>query len=320
MIARALPALLTAALALGACETVPRPFRHQEGMLPALARPKLERGIALRGDEALLWSGPLAEALADAFAAQEVALTLRPGPGFGRVIEVGGGAGQDLTWRMLAADGGELTRFATAPAGDADGARQVAAQVAARLLPLLDDPDARPQPAEGGMPPPMRVRLESVKGLPGDGDEALPKAFVRALERQGVRIDEAADYTVVCVFSLVSGGGTEDTVRLSWRLRRDSAAGAQLASIDQVGTVPRGRLDLQWGSLARDIAEGGASGVAQSVRRFAREQGGDHPSGSRRFTEPGATGIGGRDSSDKIDPPRPGSPAASEPLPAPSPP
>ena len=314
---------------LTACETVPKPFRHEEGAISALARPKLGRGIALRPSDDLAQDTILMEAVITAFEDREVPVTLRRGPGFGRVIEVSpeqqSPRGQAIVWRLLAADGSEVNRLVTAPAAQA---KLAAAQVAAQFYPWLEDPDAKPQLTAGtNLPPRPQVRVEPMRGLPGDGDTVLPQALAKALGRERIDVADTAPYTVVGVITVAPSGANDDTVTISWLVKRGDAAGTHLASIDQGGAVPRGRLNLPWGSMARDIAEGGASGVAEVVRlaeRNRQEQ--ESAAGSRRFTEAGPADIGKPESSDqtnsaRIVPPPPSEPApsaAAEPPEAPS--
>ncbi|WP_211550298.1 hypothetical protein [Magnetospirillum sulfuroxidans] len=314
------PVLFIAALTvLAACDTVPKPFRHEDGVISALARPKLGRGIALRPSDDLGQSDILMAAVIQAFEDREVPVTLRHGPGFGRVIEASpeghAAQGQGIVWRLLAADGSEMNRLVTTPA---TLAKLAAAQVAAQFYPLLEDPDAKPQIAAGTtLPPRPVVRIEPMKGLPGDGDTVLPQALAKALGRERIDVTDTAPYTVVGVVSVAPSGANEDTVTISWLVKRGGAGGAQLARIDQGGAVPRGRLNLTWGSMARDIAEGGASGVAEVVRlaeRNRQEQ--ESAAGSRQFTEAGPADIGKPELSDQTNSAPTPSPMPSEPAPS----
>lgn len=314
------PLLLMAGLSvLAACETVPKPFRHEEGVISALARPKLGRGIALRPSGDLASADLLMEAVIKAFEDREVPVSLRQGPGFGRVIEATPEGqppqGQTIVWRLLAADGSEMSRVVTPPATQP---KLAAAQVAAQFYPLLEDPDAKPQITAGtNLPPRPKVRIEPMKGLPGDGDTVLPQALAKALGRERIDVADIAPYTVVGVITVAPSGANDDIVTISWLVKRDNAGGPQLASIDQGGAVPRGRLNLPWGSMARDIAEGGASGVAEVVRlaeRNRQEQESD--AGSRQFTEAGPADIGKSESSDQTNSARIVPPPPSEPAPS----
>ncbi|OJX78812.1 MAG: hypothetical protein BGO92_16825 [Magnetospirillum sp. 64-120] len=297
---------------LAACETIPRPFKHEsDRAISSLARPKLGRGVALRLPDDMAGGQALANATISAFENSEVPVTLRHGPGFGRVIEVQPEASQ-VIWRLADADGTEMGRLTTNPGLSA---KLTASQVVARFLPLLDDPDARPQLAAKDLPPPLTARLAPMKGLPGDGDQSLAQSLVKALERRGITLSDDAPYTVVGLVTITQVGSVDDMVTVSWLVKRGDAGGQQLARIDQGGSVPRDRLKLPWGSLARDISEGGAQSIAEVLRmdeRNRKDQ--ENAAGSRRFTEPGPADIGKPDSQDdkltaRTDPPPPAEPA-----------
>lgn len=313
----ALALIIIATLTLTACETIPRPFRHEGDGFGALARPKLERGIALHPAADLEHQDSLAQAVIKAFAEREIPVTLRQGPGFGRVIDVSRD-GNGLIWRLIGADGGEISRLATTAASTDGAAKQVALTVVAGLSPLLDDPDSQPRrPAGMAAPNLPRVRVQALKGLPGDGDSALTLALIQALGRQRIDVTETAPYTVVGVISVAQAGATEDNVTISWLVKQGDAGGTQLARIDQSGAVPRGRLNLTWGSLARDIAEGGASGVADVVRQAERQREDQKAQArSTQFTDAGTADIGKLNSSDTGKATRTEPPAPSESAPS----
>ena len=216
--------LVVAALALGmgACGSAPKPFRHDDGAVSPLARPKLGRGVALRLADDLARGGALAEAVVKAFEDREVPVTLRHGPGFGRVIEAEAEAdGAAIVWRLRDADGSVLSSLTTPPATTI---KATAAQVAARLHPLLEDPDALPQASALPTEAPPKIRLAPIRGLPGDGDTALAQSLVKALGRQRLEIADDAPYTVVGVVAVAPGGATEDHVT-AWLVKRGDAGG-----------------------------------------------------------------------------------------------
>lgn len=301
-------------LVLAACETIPRPFKPDpaNGGHSALTRPKLSRGVALRVADTLPGGQALAEAAIAAFENNEVPLTLRHGPGFGRVIEVHPDQAVIL-WRLTDADGSEMGRLSTSATLPA---KIAAAQATARFLPLLDDPDAKPQLAVAELPPPLTTRLAPISGLPGDGDQSLTRALMKALEIRGITLSEDAPTTVVGTVTIAQMGAVEDLVTVSWQVKRGDSFGPQLARVDQGGSVPRDRLKLPWGSLARDIAEGGAQSIAEVLRadeRNRKDQ--ESTAGSRRFTEPGPADIGKPDSQEENAPARTEPPPPAEPAP-----
>lgn len=272
---RRFTALLLAAAAAG-CGEIPQPFRHA-GAPPPLTRPKLPRGLTVRPVEGLPDAPGLAEALVKALEIHEVPAVVRAGPAFGHVVEAEAAEPDGrpgLLWTLRAPDGQTAPiRFQPlpAPAGlDAAAIQREADATARALAERLTDPDLAPRPgataaaAEETRP---SVAVRPFAGLPGDGDHALTRATRQALDRGGFRVRDAdadADYVVEGRVSVIPGLPGEETVAVSWTVR--DKAGGELATIDQDGVVPRGRLDSPWGSLARDIAEGGAAGVREVVR------------------------------------------------------
>lgn len=264
-------AVVLLAAGVAACGEIPQPFRH-DGAPPPLTRPKLARGLTVRPVETLPDGVAMAEALVKALEVYEVPAVVRAGPAFGHVVETetgeqGGRRG--LLWRMNAPDGDSAAiRFqplpATAWAGlDPTTMRREAETVAAALAAKLTDPDAAP--ARDATIKRIRVTVTPFKGLPGDGDSALTRAARQALERGGLLVrDGDGDYMVEGKVGVIPGAPGEETVAIAWTVR--DKAGAELATIDQEGAVPRGRLMAPWGSLARDVAEGGAAGVLEVIR------------------------------------------------------
>jgi hypothetical protein len=267
--------VLAVAAGSAACGEIPQPFRH-EGDIPSLARPKMMRAVTVRvpdGD-----NGPLlAEALVKALEEQEVPALVHGGPAFGHVIE---GTVEDspkvlaVRWTLKGPDGSPAatTLQAIPKTLLADPApvllKRAAADTATRLAQPLADPDAQPvhpvETAAAGNRP--SVTVVPLRGLPGDGDKALTLAIRRALEGSTVLVkDKGADYMVEGKVTVAPGLPGEDTVTVAWILKRAKDS-VELGNVGQQGAVPRGRLSGAWGSMARDIAEGGAAGLVDVIR------------------------------------------------------
>lgn len=296
MIARVAAGL--AALMVAACGDIPQPFRH-DGSPPDLARPKLVRGVTIRPLAGYEAAGPLAAAMVKAMEDREIAAIVRDGPAFGPVVE--GRAVEDgvVEWRLLGPDGTEAALHRQRLPAGADPARlkRLAADaVAALALPLSTDPDALPRRDIATGPRPT-VRLVPLAGLPGDGDKTLNAALKKALDRAGLILAEDGEYLVQGSVLLSPVSATEENLALNWVVRR-ARDNMMLASIDQGGAVPRGRLSVAWGGLARDIAEGGAAGIFEVVQAARRKtsSGLTLPpeatlAGPTQFTEPRPTDI-----------------------------
>lgn len=272
-----LGAVLGAAL-VAACGDIPQPFRHDDDGVPRLARPKMTRGVTIRPPEPTPEGRALAEALVRALEEQEVPALVSDVHAFGYVVEgelADGPKGALVRWTLKAPDGTEAARadqpvVAPPPGRDAPVLMKRAALPAAALLARpLDDPDAMPAhaaPAATVEDKRPTASILPLRGLPGDGDKALTEALKRALGRAGLRVkDDGGDYVVEGRVSVTPGRPGEDMVGVVWIVRDGSAGNPELGRINQDGAVPRGRLSQNWGSMARDIAEGGAAGVAQVV-------------------------------------------------------
>lgn len=269
--------VLVAALA-AACGEIPQPFRHDDEGVPRLARPKMTRGVTIRPPEPTPEGRAQAEALVRALEEQEVPALVSDTQAFGYVIEGemrDGAKGPVVRWTLKAPDGTEAASAdqpALAPPPGRDGPilmKRAALPAAALLARPLDDPDALPSP---GTPQPTAedtrptASILPLRGLPGDGDKSLTEALKRALGRAGLRVmDDGADYVVEGRISVTPGRPGEDVVGVVWIVRGGADGKSELGRINQDGAVPRGRLSQGWGTMARDIAEGGAAGVSQVV-------------------------------------------------------
>lgn len=265
-------AALLVALLVAACGDVPQPFRH-DGSPAALARPKLTRGVTVRPPEPGADGKAVADALVRALEDQEVPALVHEGPAFGHVID---GRMQDqgkavaVHWILKAPDGVEAAApphtvpKAVLAHNDPVLMKRTAAAAAAGLAGLLADPDAQASQTVTAVDNRPTATVVALRGLPGDGDKSLTEAMKRALGRGGLLVkDSGADYMVEGMVTVAPGLPGEDTVSVAWIVRRGN--GGELGRIGQDGAVPRGRLSQSWGSMARDIAEGGAAGVVEVV-------------------------------------------------------
>ncbi|MBC7953406.1 MAG: hypothetical protein H7Z12_16495 [Rhodospirillaceae bacterium] len=281
MIRRTLSMVLLVA-GCAACGDVPQPFRH-EGTPDSLARPKLTRGVTVRPPAGVDNAQAVAEALVRALGEQDVPAMVHEGPAFGHVPAFGYviessaddlGTSMGVRWTLKTPEGeAAASNTQTIPKliltkADPKQMTRLAANAAAILARPLADPDALPQKNTGpdAVDNRIPVSVTPLRGLPGDGDKAMTTALKRALERSGLVVkDDGAAYMVEGKITVAPGLPGEDTVTVAWILKRVEGD-AQLANIGQSGAVPRGKLSGPWGSLARDIAEGGASGLLEVIR------------------------------------------------------
>ncbi|MBI5165539.1 MAG: hypothetical protein HY985_16750 [Magnetospirillum sp.] len=250
---------------LSAC-ALPQPFRHDEGAAEDLARPRTGRAVAVPAVAGSPHGRAAAEAMVKALVARDIPATgredlLAPLVLQGAVEEGG------IRWTLRGGEGevGHLQPISPTGLlrGDPTALRIAAETAAAALAPAFADPHAG-QVAAAAPRPRATIRLTDPAGLPGDGDKALPRAMRTALERAGVVVrDTDVEHHLEARVTVSPGRPGEELLTVVWVLKR--ADGRQLAAIDQQGAVPKGRLDGPWGSLAGDIAAGGADGVLQAL-------------------------------------------------------
>ncbi len=243
-------------LLLSACPEIPQPFRH-EGLNP-LALPHAPRGVAVRPID-LPYGPELAEAVIERFRRDEIPATKRePGPGSWLLQAEADGA--LLRWRLLS-PGGELASAYDQRLPSRPDAKVMAADAVNRLGGPL-----RGEPTVAALDRRPKVKLVGPAGLPGDGDKALARAMRAALDLGGLAVVDEAETVVVGRATAVPATGGMVSLDVAWVVSR---RGGELGTAAQRGDVPKSRLDLPWGALARDIAAGGAEGVVEIVRAAA---------------------------------------------------
>lgn len=112
------------------------------------------------------------------------------------------------------------------------------------------------------------VFVPPVDGAPGDGALALATAMREALERRAVPIAaEISDdaYLVLGSVYLSAANQGRQSIEVFWTML--GPGGEQIGIVSQRNAVAAGRLDGAWGALAEAVAEGGAEGVIDILRK-----------------------------------------------------
>jgi hypothetical protein len=265
-------ALLLVLLA-AACGEIPQPFRH-EG-LDARLMPAASRGVVVRPMDDSAKSAAIAQLIVKKLVEGEIPAALHEAvPGAWQVVADRSDAPGliVLRWRLLRADLGDLDVLE----------QRIPAPAWAKATPKMLDRVAREvaeklaAPLHGELPAEVvqviRVRILPLAGLPGDGNTALAVAMQRTLERMGMRLvdkDAEADFRIQGEVGLSPAADGQELLVAAWSVI--NPAGEVVGTANQQGPVPKGRLSGPWGSLAGDIAGGGAAGIAQ-IMRGASEQ------------------------------------------------
>ena len=169
-----------------------------------------------------------------------------------------------VVWTWVPADGAEPTHSRAVipkPVWEQRSAWAMKTYVDPAAAALIGLPAASEPKGARNRP---KASIQPLSGLPGDGDHALTRALRAALERQGVVMTaKNPDYTILGKVEITPGRPGEDMLAVVWTIKR--ADGRQLGTVEQKGPVAKGVLAGPWGSLARDVGEGGASGVVQAI-------------------------------------------------------
>lgn len=113
------------------------------------------------------------------------------------------------------------------------------------------------------VPTVARIVLRPVSGAPGDGDASLTKAMTRALGMADFDLAGSPGpdtFEIIGNVSLDSGRQGRQEVEISWQVL--DPGGAEVGVVAQRNTIAAGSLDRRWGRVADAIAEAAILGVA----------------------------------------------------------
>ena len=277
-------AVLALAALLPACGDLPQPFRgNPGGQAGALAAPPAYRLAIPTPAEALLTGAQaqgFAEALSTALLATEVpAAADEPLPLDWRLAVEARVQGNAVVprYRLTDPDG--------RPQGEAEGNRipardwseanpEVLRRAARDAAPRIADLLLRAEAARKGMDPaalavtgPPRIFVPSVRGAPGDGNQALTARLREALGQQGMVVQDIAQGARFAVTGQVTVADQPQTrtqrIEILWTVSRQD--GEDLGRVLQLNEVPAGVLQRFWGDVAFAAATEAAGGVRTVV-------------------------------------------------------
>jgi hypothetical protein len=295
--------LAVALAALAGCGDPPSPFEHQTPFANPLLHPGLRAGVIVapvampRGNE--VPGDVLTDAVVLALRDAEIpALTeseAAPAGGAvpravlrGEIAPSASPAGNGpfrLTWRLIAPDGHEATRFISEPrATSADWQSlsaalraAVAADAVRGIERYVDDAEGLP-PEAAALP---KVTIVGVDGVPGAGPQAMARALEYHLKQAGLTVsDTIADDGAIIMGTIEvkpaapranpPGGQPLDNLRISWTVLRPD--GREIGVISQANDVPRNALAGAWGDLAFLIAEAATPGIVDLLQQAAQAE------------------------------------------------
>jgi len=278
---------LLAALLLGACGDLPKPFAHQGPSDNALLQLQDSAGIVVAPPAGAPpeTGARLADAVSEALGAVNVPATVGSGNRDSfrltarAAVVAAAGAREEIVinWRLTDRDGaarGEVAQRHPAPDGSwrvaaPEVMQGIATAAAPRIADLIQDHTVTEAPPPG-------VFLAAVEGAPGNGNQALRQAMANRLTQQGIRVaDRAGGRNTFSVAATVDVGDAVDgaqEVRISWRVL--DADGVEHATVDQANAVAAGALDGDWGAVAESVAAAAVGGISQVVEQVLLERAG----------------------------------------------
>ncbi len=277
--------LVLLALAVAACQPVPRPFQPEikSSALRNYAIPSPRASLVIPPVAGIKdpTSTQLSASVAEALQELEIGATTRSGNapryrlrGILKKQTVSGShTVVVIDWILINPQNRDINlirqNLAVSSYGWNTGNKDVFAAVAADLAPQVDlmlRSGTKRAPARAL----ARAVVEPVYGAPGDGKVALAAAMANVLSRANVAIArEAAPgvYRVLGQVLIRPHDGQQDLVQISWELK--SPDGKRLGAVTQQNLVARGSLSGKWGHVADIVAEKAADGIIQILRAAA---------------------------------------------------
>lgn len=261
--------ILAIGLVTGACGRLPKPFKAEEGggaesplvamqdsvgvvVVPVLGAPS---GV----------SGPLADIMAAELRRANIPATTDSAVTNAYLLE------GDAQFEPAAADEGTVmidwtisdkegatveeltTRHRVASQawhrGTRAGLKALAADAVRRIVDILQSD--LPQAAQ---PPRPKIGVVSVKGAPGDGNEALRKAFTAVLKNAHLPVAEDASEAAIQVFGEVTVSDQSESrqkLDIKWILKKKD--GSEIGTMTQSNSIEKGKVSTRWGPLAYDV-------------------------------------------------------------------
>lgn len=269
-------AVVTTAIVVAACGPVPKPFQQNDNQKASfeLVRPDQARSLMV---EVPLMEPPattfqLGDSLKREFEGAGIPVTFRTDRTdapllVGSIWPTADGLG--ARWELFGPDSDLISVVVVQdlPSPDNWGgdtmaiADRIASQVVAETLSSL-------RPSAGRLRPLFdpSVFVADTTGASGDGNEALQRAAVNALDRAGIRRTdnrESADLILYAVVKVVSLDADTDAVRIRWLM--EDQTGARIGRLTQQNLVAAGSLQKRWGLAAFDAAEAIAEPVGDAL-------------------------------------------------------
>ncbi|MBT3332547.1 MAG: hypothetical protein HN394_13645 [Rhodospirillaceae bacterium] len=271
--------IISLALLLGQCQPVPKPFAasHKGDFSAIQIGPRaglIIEPIAGMADAA--FAQAMAQAMAGALGRRDI--TASTGKGHRRSHRLRGEVALSptgqlrLTWHLATAEKAEiLTATVTEkvdPAKWRRGDAPLRQRLAEKSADAIDQELRHMERGQGRRIALAAVTLGPMDGIPGRGSDDLAKAMTAALTKAGVPLaDSPRDDAFILLGSMhVTKAATGlRRIEVIWHLIRPD--GREFGKISQANNVPVDQLSGNWPALAQAIAQAGAPGVRDLLRR-----------------------------------------------------
>ncbi len=266
---------------LSQCQPVPKPFAaaHKGDFRAIQIGPRAGMLVLpIAGTAEPDAGGRLANAMAKALRLHEV--TASTGKGHRRSHSLRGSAAMTpngqlrLTWRLHNAAGEEsmtiVQQETVRPIDWQQPNSALLTRLAGNGAAAIDRRLRRAERGQGRRISLAPITLGPMDGVPGRGGRHLANAMRTALDDAGVPLSqEPVDDGFVLLGSMhvapSDGGAQFREIKIVWHLIRPD--GEEFGKVSQANRVPAAQLEGDWRYLARAIAQAGAPGVLDLLRR-----------------------------------------------------
>lgn len=283
-------ALIAAALAIGlllaGCGQLPKPFKSDPGggaesPLVALQDSVGVIVVPIEGAPPGV-AGPLADIMAAELRRANVPATTNAIvasafllEGNARFVPAAGGRGTVLIdWRVTDRDGSVIEQLATRNQvfqSDWQAAKRISMNaVSEAAVPRIADAMQTKYPTAAQTKRPT-IAVVAVDGAPGDGNEALQKAFTAVLKNAGLPVAPVPVDAVIQIFGKVKvspQSAAHEKLEIEWILRE--SGGREIGRMTQSNAVEKGRATAQWGPLAYDVTFAMIDSIADILQTIER--------------------------------------------------
>ncbi|NKB56179.1 MAG: hypothetical protein GKS00_07565 [Alphaproteobacteria bacterium] len=274
-------------LAVAGCGQLPRPFKADEGQgaespLVALQDSAGIVVVPVFGAPSPV-AGPLADIMAEGFRQTNIPATTGSAiknayllEGEAKFTPAQGDIGVvTVDWTVSDSEGEVVERLTTKQEVPAaawqSGARVQLNALSANAVPKIAGILQKNTPSAAEIAARPTIGVVAVEGAPGDGNEALKKAFEAVLKSAGVPVAPDPKLAAIQVFGKVDVASQSegvDKIAIEWVLRKPD--GSEIGVLKQNNTIKNGQASAEWGPLAYDVTFAMIDSIADILQTMER--------------------------------------------------